>query len=211
MSYHNIENIIFDLGGVIINLDMEHAFDRFSQLFGRDVRSKMVEDFHNHKFFRQYEVGAINDEEFRKSLRNLAKSDLDDVHLDEAWNSMLGDIPSERIEWIQELAKDYKVVILSNTNSIHVNRFNKIFSQSSSYNLPGDLFHKTYYSHEIKDRKPNSSCFQFVLDDFGMLPGNTLFYDDNLENIKVAGELGINTVLVEQNLLRKEQLPNGRK
>lgn len=211
MNHHNIENIIFDLGGVIINLDMEHAFDRFSQLFGRDVRANMVEDFHNHSFFRQYEVGAINDDEFRKSLRELAKTDLDDVHLDEAWNSMLGDIPGERIEWIAELAKDYKVFILSNTNSIHITRFNEIFDQSSSYNLPGDLFHKTYYSHEIKDRKPNSSCFQFVLDDFGMLPGNTLFYDDNLENIKVAGELGINTVLVEQNLLRREQLPNGRK
>lgn len=211
MNHHNIGNIIFDLGGVIINLDMEYAFDRFSQLFGRDVRANMVEDFHNHKFFRQYEVGAIDDDEFRKSLRALAKTDLDDTHLDEAWNSMLGDIPAERIEWIGELAKDYKVVILSNTNAIHITRFNEIFNQSSSYNLPGDLFHKTYYSHEIKDRKPNSSCFQFVLNDFGMLPENTIFYDDNSENIKAAGELGIHTVLVEKNLLRREQLPDGRK
>lgn len=211
MNNQEIDNIIFDLGGVIINLDLDHAFDRFSQLFGRDVRSQMMEDYHNHKFFRQYEVGAISDEEFRNSLRELANSDLDDAHLDETWNSMLGDIPGERIDWIRELANDYKVVILSNTNSIHIHRFNEIFSQSSTYNLPEDLFHKTYYSHEIKDRKPNLSCFQYVLDDFGMLPEKTIFYDDNLDNIKTANELGINTVLVERNLLRRDQLPNGRK
>ncbi len=210
MNNQKLENIIFDLGGVIINLDMDLAFDKFSQLFGRDVRSHMMDDYHNHKFFQQYEVGAIGDAEFRKSLRELAHSDLDDAHLDQAWNSMLGNVPSERIDWIRELADDYNVFILSNTNSIHISRFNEIFSQSSPYNLPQDLFHKTYYSHEIKDRKPNLSCFQYVLDDFGMAPEKTIFYDDNLDNINSARDLGINTVLVERNLLRRDQLPNGK-
>lgn len=209
MNNQKIENIIFDLGGVIINLDMDHAFDKFSQLFGRDVRSHMMDDYKNHDFFQQYEVGAISDSAFRKSLRALAHTDLDDTHLDQAWNSMLGDLPSERIDWISELAKDYNVVILSNTNSIHIRRFNEIFNQSTSYNLPSDLFHKTYYSHEIKDRKPNISCFQHVLNDGGMVPEKTIFYDDNLDNINAANDLGIKTVLVEKNLLRRDQLPNG--
>ncbi len=211
MSNQEIENIILDLGGVIINLDMEHAFDMFSQLFGRDVRSHMMEDYHNHKFFRQYEIGVINDEEFRDSMRELSNSEPDDAHIDQAWNSMLGDIPKERIEWIEELVGHYNVVILSNTNSIHIQRFNKIFGQSSRYSLPEDLFHKTYYSHEINDRKPNRSCFQYVLDDFGMDPQKTVFYDDNTDNINVAKEMKINTVLVEKNLLRRDQLPDGRK
>lgn len=211
MNNQKLENIIFDLGGVIINLDMDHAFDKFSQLFGHDVRPHMMDDYQNHKFFQQYEVGAINDAEFRKSLRELAHTDLDDAHLDQAWNSMLGDVPSERIDWIRELANDFNVFILSNTNSIHIKRFNEIFRQSSSYNLPQDLFHKTYYSYEIKDRKPNLSCFQYVLDDFGMTPESTVFYDDNVDNINAAKDLGINTVLVKRNLLRRDQLPNGKK
>lgn len=210
MNNQKLENIIFDLGGVIINLDMDHAFDKFSQLFGHDVRSHMMDDYQNHKFFKQYELGAISDAEFRKSLRELAQTDLDDAHLDQAWNSMLGDVPSERIDWIRELANEYNVFILSNTNSIHIKRFNEIFRQSSSYNLPQDLFHKTYYSHEIKDRKPNLSCFKYVLSDFGMVPERTIFYDDNLDNINSAKDLGINTVLVERNLLRRDQLPNGK-
>ena len=188
---------------------MEHAFDRFSQLFGHDVRSKIMEDLHNHKFFQEFEVGNIGEEEFRNSLRELTHTDLDDIHLDEAWNSMLGNIPNERIEWITELANKYNIFILSNTNSIHIKRFNEIFSQSTSYDLPEDLFHKTYYSHVINDRKPNKSCFQYVLDDFGMIPQKTLFYDDNQDNINAANELGINAILVEKNLLRGAQLPNG--
>ena len=210
MNNQKIENIIFDLGGVIINLDMDHAFDRFSQLFGRDVRSTIMDDLHSHKFFQEFEVGHISEEDFRNSLRQLTHSNLDDTHLDEAWNSMLGNIPVERLDWITALAKDYNIVILSNTNSIHIKRFNEIFNQSSSFKLPEDLFHKTYYSHEINDRKPNMSCFQHVLNDFGMIPEETIFYDDNQDNIHSANELGINTVLVEKNLLRGDQLPNGR-
>lgn len=211
MNDQRTKNIIFDLGGVIINLDIDHAFDKFSQLFGHDVRSKILEVYPEHKFFQHYEVGAIGDIEFRNSLRALARSEVDDAQLDHAWNSMLGDLPGERIDWIAELVNDYNVVILSNTNSIHIKRFNHIFGQSSKYRLPGDLFHKTYYSHEIKDRKPNKSCFQYVLDDFGMIPEETVFYDDNLDNINTANDLGIKAVLVERNLLRRDQLPNGKK
>lgn len=190
---------------------MDHAFDRFSQLFGKDVRATMIDDLHNHKFFQQFEVGEIDEYEFRDSLKKLTHTDLDDEHIDSAWNSMLGEIPQERLEWIKELAGQYNIAILSNTNSIHIKRFNEIFNQSSIYNHPGELFHKTYYSHEIHYRKPNKSCFQHVLEDFNIRPENTLFLDDNTDNIKTAGEMGINAVLVEKNLLRRDQLPNGRK
>ena len=211
MNAQKIENIIFDLGGVIINLDMDHAFDRFSQLFGKDVRSELMEDLHNHSFFQEFEVGKISEMEFRDALRKFTHSDLDDTHLDAAWNAMLGEIPKERIDWIKEMANQYNIAILSNTNSIHITRFNEIFKQSSDYNLPGDLFHRTYYSHEIQDRKPNKSCFDYVLNDFGITPECTLFLDDNADNIKTASSLGIQTVQVEKNFLRRDQLPNGRK
>ena len=211
MNSNNIENIIFDLGGVIINLDMDHTFDMFSQLFGRDVRSSMMDDFNNHLFFQNFETGKINADEFRNGLRQLTLSDVEDEPLDHAWNAMLGTIPAERIEWIKELRQKYNVVLLSNTNSIHIEKFNEIFKATTSYNFPEELFHKTYYSHEIKDRKPNKSCFQHVLNDFEMDPEYTIFYDDNTENIKAAQSLGIRSVLVEKNSLRKEQLPNGRK
>ncbi|NJN28177.1 MAG: HAD family phosphatase [Cyclobacteriaceae bacterium] len=210
MKTQKIENIIFDLGGVIIDLDMEHTFDRFSQLFGRDVRAKMMDDPQNHFFFHQFEIGAIDEAEFRHALRNFTHTDLDDQRLDLAWNAMLGDIPKHRIEWIEALAAQYKVAILSNTNSIHIRRFHEIFAQTTTYKHPNELFHNIYYSHEISDRKPNASCYRKVLDDLGANPAKTIFLDDNHANLKAAAALGMQTVLVERNLLRREQLPNGR-
>jgi len=204
-----IDTIILDLGGVIINLDIDHAFDRFSQLFGKDIRSELLHDLDNHRFFLDYELGLLDDKAFRNHLNTIGNDDLGDDKLDAAWNAMLGEIPTERMAWISDLAKQYKVAILSNTNAIHIRRFDEVFMRASGKH-PSQLFHKTYYSHILHDRKPNESCFVTVLEDLKSNPASTVFYDDNLDNIETARKLGINTVLVEKNQLQKEQLPDGR-
>ncbi len=211
MNQSEIETIILDLGGVIINLDIDHAFDRFSQLFGKDIRSDLLHDTDSHRFFLDYELGHIADETFRNHLYAMGEKRIDDRNLDSAWNAMLGDIPEERMDWIRELTRQYKVAILSNTNAIHIRRFDQVFAQANNGKFPSDIFHKTYYSHVIHDRKPNESCFTTVLDDMNADPSKTVFYDDNLDNIATAQSLGIHAVLVEKNKLRKDQLPNGRK
>lgn len=211
MNPHDIEIIILDLGGVIINLDIDHAFDRFSQIFGKDLRSDLLHDIVNHRFFLEYELGLIDDVEFREKLINLGNNSVEPHILDSAWNAMLCDIPDERMSWIQELSGQYTVAILSNTNAIHIRRFNEVFKKISGGKYPEDVFHKTYYSHIIHDRKPNESCFTAVLNDLKADPQKTVFYDDNHDNIASAKRLGIHTVLVEKNKLRKDQLPNGRK
>ncbi len=211
MNFNNIENIIFDLGGIIIDLDIAHSFDLFSQLFGYDIREKMMQDKKNYGFFEQYEIGLIDDDTFRQSLMKLAGKDIDPHLLDRAWNAMLGEIHPEKIRWMEDLADRYNLFILSNTNSIHIRHFNEKFAKASRYSHPGELFKKTYYSHEIRDRKPNLSCFQYVLNDAGLEPEKTLFYDDHIENTEAARSLGIQAVLIEQNALQKEDLPYGRK
>jgi len=211
LNLPNIENIILDLGGVIINLDIDHAFDRFSQLFGKDLRSDLLHDMDNHRFFLDYELGLIDDKVFRDNLNSIGQKKLTPETLDSAWNSMLSDIPVERMDWIRELASQYKVAILSNTNAIHIRQFDEVFAQASGGSYPTDIFYKTYYSHVIHDRKPNESCFTKVMDDLNADPSRTVFYDDNTDNIATAQSLGINAILVEKNKLRKDQLPNGRK
>jgi glucose-1-phosphatase len=211
LNHPEIQTIILDLGGVIINLDIDHAFDRFSQLFGKDIRSDLLHDLDNHRFFLDYELGHITDDTFRNHLNSIAQKKMDDHELDSAWNAMLSDIPVDRMNWINELTSQYKVVILSNTNAIHIRRFDEVFAEANNGKFPNDIFYKTYYSHLIHDRKPNESCFTMVLDDLNADPSKTVFYDDNLDNITTAQSLGIHAVLVEKNKLRKDQLPNGRK
>lgn len=210
MNFTDIDNIIFDLGGVIINLDIDQTFKKFSEIFQKDVHIEIFNDHHNFGFFRDYEVGNIDSDEFRVKIKDLAGVHLEDRAIDDAWNAMLLDIPGDRINWIYETAKAYNCVVLSNTNHIHVNHFEKVFQDHTGLEHPRNVFQKLYYSFEINQRKPNPESFRHVLDDTGFNPSRTVLFDDLQDNLDAARQLGIQTVYVEKNKLRKEQLPNGK-
>lgn len=211
MKHKEIENIIFDLGGVIINLDIDETFRKFSKLFQKEVSIDIFSKKDKYQFFWDYEVGKINDDQFRENLKQLAGIEVEDRLLDEAWIAMLQDIPPERIEWIYEATQNYNCVVLSNTNHIHVKYFEEYFNSISPYGYPKNFFQKLYYSFEIGERKPDPESFEIVLSDSGFDPAKTILLDDLKENLDSANRLGIQTVYVERNHLRKEQLPNGRK
>ncbi len=210
MNPLQIENIIFDLGGVIINLDIDATFRKFSKIFQREVKTEIFNDKEDYPFFKAYELGHIDDVTFRNHLRQLAGFHVEDHVLDDAWNAMLQQIPQERIDWISELTKDFNCVVLSNTNHIHIRHFEDVFSQSTPYERPGQLFKEVFYSFEIGQRKPDAGAFEHVLDKMGFDAEKTVLYDDLPENLETAKRLGIQTVYVERNALGKSQLPNGR-
>jgi epoxide hydrolase-like predicted phosphatase len=202
-----LENIIFDLGGVIINLDIDATFQRFSKVLRKEVKSDVFTGHRDYRFFQAYEVGEINSQTFRDNIRSLAGSPLDDSAIDRIWNAMLLDIPPERIKWIQEACANYNCVVLSNTNPIHIRHFNQAFQESTHYSRPAELFQKVFYSFEIGARKPDAESFEIVLEKTGFEPSKTVLLDDLKENLKTAERLGIQTVYVERNKLTREHLP----
>ena len=210
MKQHNAQNIIFDLGGVIINLNIQKTFEKFSQLFKTEIDQAIFADHDTYAFFREYEVGAIDDATFRNHIKSLSSHPISDEQLDEAWNAMLLDIPKDRIEWIYQASQQYNCVILSNTNSIHVRHFEEFFNETTPYGYPGDVFQQVFYSHEIGERKPDREAFEHVLEKTSFIAEETVLFDDLPENLQAASTLGIKTELVERNKLRKEQLLNGR-
>lgn len=210
MNKNDIDNIIFDLGGVIINLDIEATFRKFSKLFQREIKTEVFIDHDKYRFFRDYEVGKIDDSTFREHIRTLADHHIEDDDIDNAWNAMLKNIPNDRISWIHEVTKNYNCVVLSNTNSIHIKHFDHIFNSTTSFGYPKDLFQKLFYSFEIGERKPDSAAFEVVLEKTGFDPARTVVFDDLKENLETAKRLGMRTVYVERNLLRRDQLINGR-
>lgn len=211
MNHNNIENIIFDLGGVIINLNFENTFKKFSEIFKKELKPEIFNDHKKYGFFRDYEVGRINDHEFRTYIKNLADFPIEDQLIDDAWIAMLQDIPKDRISWIYEATKRYNCVVLSNTNSIHVQYFENFFNKATPFGYPKDVFQKLYYSHEIGERKPDSVAFEHVLHDSGFNPKKTVLFDDLKENLAAAKKLGIQTEYVERNQLRRDQLLDGSK
>lgn len=188
-----IKNIIFDLGGVILNLSVDSTLRKFSELSGHPVE-KVIETYHSRPEFLAYERGEMSNEEFRMSLNDIFGITSTDLELDECWNAMLGDIPAERIELLSELKSKYKTYLLSNTNAIHLDCFGGILKKSGS-NIESleSLFHRTYYSHLMRMRKPDAVIYEYVLRENNLKARETIFLDDNLANLKGAESVGIQT------------------
>ncbi|WKV10759.1 HAD family hydrolase [Marivirga harenae] len=195
---HKIKTIIFDLGGVIINLYVEKTISAFSNLSG--LSEKEVERAYlSAEIFRRYEKGLIADAEFLQSLRDefsLTASD-DDIVI--AWNAMLGEIPADRIESIKSLLQNHKCIVLSNTNAIHEQAFHKILSNSYQYHHLNELFHEVYFSHELNQRKPDLEIYENVLKQTETEANQVLFMDDGQANLDSASSLGIHTLHIPRN------------
>ena len=181
-----IKNIIFDFGDVFINLDKKVAMDNALKLFKIDTLSDEIQAIN-----ALYEQGLIDTDEFLEFyLENFPKLDKDSIL--EAWNSILKDFPNHRLDYLQKLAeqKKYKLILLSNTNELHMNWIKENIDFYEAFKANFDAF---YLSHEIQLRKPNANIYKFVLNENNIKAEESLFIDDTKENIITASHLGIHT------------------
>ena len=196
LGLSKIENIIFDLGGVIIGLDTARTVSEMARLVGIS-EDEAFTVFQSDEHFKRYETGHISDEEFRSFIRSLSNRSISDEEVDFAWNAMILDIPDEHYSLLQDLSKVYRVHLLSNTNNIHLKYVNDKISSTGMGNL-SDYFELDFYSHLMGLRKPNVEIFERVLEEGKMNASSTLFLDDNLDNLSGARGSGIQTLHVAQ-------------
>jgi len=186
------KNILFDLGGVILNLDIPRTMACFKSLAGSEAEFKRIFNIlAQEEHFERFERGQISSDQFLKRFVELAERPIDRDQVKIAWNAMLLDLPAQRINTLQKLrAKGHQLFLLSNINEIHLEEVRKIIrEQHGALDFDG-LFEKTYYSHEIGRRKPDIATYQWLAEDASILAQDTLFVDDNAENIKGAREAG---------------------
>jgi glucose-1-phosphatase len=189
-----LKHLIFDLGGVIINLKVSRTIDSFARITGKTPQF-IMEFALSHPAFQQYERGEIASGEFRDAIRSIGQAPLSDAAIDTAWNAMILDLPSERIDLLKTLRMKYDTYLLSNINDIHYKKLAEIRFENSIE--PFDqLFVKDYYSHFMGMRKPDAEIFELVMAENNLKPEETLFLDDTLDNIKGAAKLGIKTLHV---------------
>lgn len=182
-------NLIFDLGGVIINLETNRTVQAFAQLAGQlpdALRPLMAEPF-----FNEYEKGNLTDEQFRAHVRSALSLSCSDEAIDRAWNAMLLDIPTAKIRLLQQLAGSHRLFLLSNTNPIHFACFNAQVAKLTGHESLAPYFERTYYSHQLNMRKPDEEIYKHVLTDAGLTAAETLFLDDNEANLAGAKRVGI--------------------
>jgi len=194
--FKNITTIIFDFGGVLINLDINQCILNFKQL-GLNNFEQHLNMFAQSGIFMQLEKGQISAKDFRNEIRKMSPNDLTDAQIDYAWCSFLLEVPAEKLKMLLELRKKFRVILLSNTNSIHFPN-----SEKEIFNLHGrklsDYFDKCYLSYEMKMAKPNPEIFENILSTENVEANKCLFLDDGLENTQEAQKLGIQTYLVNE-------------
>jgi len=182
------KNVIFDLGVVIMNIEPRLTFDAFRRLgfFGN------WND--NDQLIFKMEKGELTEPECRDEIRKRFNIEASDRQIDEAWCAMIVGFDKEKINFLQKLKSFYSIYLFSNTNSIHVRLFKKLFEDQ--FHFPIDnLFVKTFYSNEIGLRKPDPASFQKVLKLAGIKASETLFVDDIEENIEGAACVELQTSL----------------
>jgi len=185
----NIKNIVFDLGGVLIDLDFNRAVSGLQKAGFTHVKEQ-IQAFDREGIFQKFELGEMTAEEFRSAIRENSTVTLTDEEVDALWNLMLLDIPREKLELLLELRSKYMIYLLSNTNAIHWDYVCK-----NAFNYHGfrvkDYFEETFLSFEMHLAKPGKAIFEKMLEDANLLPKETLFIDDSEANCKAAEEVGI--------------------
>ena len=185
----NIKNIVFDLGGVLVDLDFKNAINGLQQAGFANVKEQL-QAFDQDGIFKKFELGEIDSDQFRTAIRENSTVTLTDEEVDTLWNSMLLEVPRKKLELILDLRSKYMVYLLSNTNAIHWDYVCK-----NAFNYRGfrvnDYFEETFLSYEMHLAKPDKAIFEKVLEEANLLPEETLFIDDSEANCKAAEELGI--------------------
>lgn len=178
-----ITTIIFDFGDVFINLD-KPATEKELKKLGLSSISKELSDFN-----KLYEIGKVTTSDFIDHYHEIIPNTTKE-RIVFAWNAILKDFPEKRLDFIKKLSneKKYKLLLLSNTNELHINW---IQENISFYNDFKSCFDSFYLSHEINLRKPDSDIFQYVLKEHKLTAEQTLFIDDTEENTIAAQGLGI--------------------
>jgi putative hydrolase of the HAD superfamily len=184
-----IKNIVFDLGGVLLNIDPQKTIKAFSGL----GMQQLVGDkglSYDHDIFYQMEQGQISPDEFRNGILQLLPGKVTFEEIDSAWTAMLLDFPAIRVNLVKKLRRDYKIYLFSNTNAIHVAKYQANFRNQHGFEV-SSLFEKDFHSNEIGYRKPSPESFQEIIRLSGINPEESLFIDDSLPNVEAAIAVGL--------------------
>ncbi|MFA6126214.1 MAG: HAD family phosphatase [Bacteroidales bacterium] len=192
---NEIKNIVFDLGGVLMNIDFKRTFDAF-EIIGFRGAEQAFHDPDVNRLCMDFETGVYCSIEMRRKFRELTGFKCTDVQFDKAWNALLIDFPPERIKRVQELARKYKTYLLSNTNPIHARYFNSELEKHFGIESLDHLLDKAWYSHNLGMRKPDERIFCKVLKNSRLNPEETLFIDDSEMNVRVAESVGMQAIHV---------------
>lgn len=190
-----IKNLLFDLGGVIMDIKRENCVKAFEAM-GMTDANELLGEYAQKGVFLELEEGKITPAEFRTEIRKHISCAVSDSDIDAAFCKFLLGIPAHRLNALDELRKSYKIYLLSNTNPImiesDIKRYFKVCGKEMT-----DYFDGMVLSYLAKSIKPDSGIFEYAIKHLGILPEETIFFDDSAKNLEASAKFGFKTALVE--------------
>lgn len=196
-SLKDIDAIIFDLGNVLLNIDLDRSKEAFRRL-GLDEFEQFYAMNKQAQLFTDLETGKITSSEFYDVVRDHTP-DATDEEIKVAWNSLLLDFPLERLDMLMRLGGEYRVFILSNTNEIHITEYKNILHRTYGIRSLVPIVEAEYYSYEMGMRKPDTQIYQAIVDERQLAAGRTLMVDDLRHNLDGAAAVGMQTLWIGPN------------
>ena len=187
-----IKNIVFDLGGVLIDLDHSQAVQRFKEI-GVEDAEQLLDPYEQKGIFLEVENGTIDADEFCRKLREHTGKDLTYDEIRHGWLGFISDTPQYKLDYLLALRERYNVYLLSNTNPIIQEGWARTTGFTPAGRPIGDYFDRMYTSYEVGVTKPDRRIFDYMIKDSGLIPSETLFVDDGKSNIEVGRSLGFAT------------------
>jgi putative hydrolase of the HAD superfamily len=202
-------NLLFDFGGVIININYQLTLEAMRRLHWHGGTIEFTQAAQA-ELFDALETGRISPSEFRVALREHYALQATDEELDAAWNAMLLDVPAERLALIAELrAQGHQTALLSNTNHIHIGAINAVLKNEYGFEHGiADALDRVFYSQEVGLRKPGEEIFRHALREMNWKPEETLFIEDSPQHIETARRLGLHTLYLTPPLTLTDALPD---
>ncbi|MBS1762221.1 MAG: HAD family phosphatase [Bacteroidetes bacterium] len=201
----DFKNLLFDFGGVLLNIDYNRTVESFKKL-GYNNFEELFSQYKINGLFENFEKGHISEELLFETLKSLKTPPPSTAQIISAWNDMLLSYRIESLEFLELLKQKYNLYLLSNTNITHKREFDKMLLQQTNYTSLSSFFKKAYYSHLIGYRKPYENVFEFVMNDAGIKAEGTLFIDDSINNIEAAKRMGFKTYYLQPEERIEEQL-----
>jgi len=185
-----IRNILFDFGGVIIDIDPPSVIYELMKM-GVSNGLELHQHLSAHDAYVRLEKNELSPAGFRQLIRDFTGLDLSDAQIDHAWNTIIKDIPPARVELLGRLRKKYGVYLLSNTNAIHYAYYNVYVKKNFGLDKLDELFDRAWYSYQMGLFKPDPEIFRRVLDEGGLVAEETVFIDDLAANVAAAESVGL--------------------
>ena len=195
MKTNKIKALIFDMGGVLVDLDIEGCKSAFKEYIGYHKIDEIIDPCHQKGIYGDLEEGILSGDEFRKIVLADSRPGALAEDVDRAmWHILIG-IEPYKVEMLKRLSESYDLYLLSNNNPVCLPRAKEIFSEAG---IPLDeIFRKCFYSFEMKALKPSEAFYRAVVREIGLPAEDMLFIDDSQKNVDGAVAAGLPAAFYE--------------